>query len=305
MKLLELLDPRRIIVPLDAQNVRDATAQLARALAEAGELDDEARFTQLLKHEWPEDIVSVGGRAFLPHFRTDAVRHVTLALGVAPKPICRANDPNRCARIVVLILAPVAEASTYLRAMSAVAQALSSDDVVEALHLAADPAGVLAIAGLGETAVPADLTVRDIMTGAVAAVGPETPLREAAQLMVGRDVRAVPVIGAAREVLGLLTDGHLLNHLLPATVSALSTGHLGATKRKRRSPGRPAAADPGEIPVRDVMDRSVLCLSEDQTVADVAALMLAKDVDRFPVTRDGALVGFLTRGDIVRKLLGG
>jgi CBS domain-containing protein len=51
------------------------------------------------------------------------------------------------------------------------------------------------------------------------------------------------------------------------------------------------------------MDRSVLCLAEDQTVADVAALMLAKDVDRFPVTRDGALVGFLTRGDIIRKLL--
>jgi CBS domain-containing protein len=52
------------------------------------------------------------------------------------------------------------------------------------------------------------------------------------------------------------------------------------------------------------MDRTVLCLAEDQTIADVAALMLAKEVDRFPVTRDGALVGFLTRGDIVRKLLG-
>jgi CBS domain-containing protein len=53
------------------------------------------------------------------------------------------------------------------------------------------------------------------------------------------------------------------------------------------------------------MDRSVLCLAEDQSVADVAALMLSREVDRFPVTRDGALVGFLTRGDIVRKLLGG
>ena len=38
-------------------------------------------------------------------------------------------------------------------------------------------------------------------------------------------------------------------------------------------------------------------------IADVAALMLARSVDKFPVTRDGALVGFLTRGDIVKKLL--
>jgi len=33
-------------------------------------------------------------------------------------------------------------------------------------------------------------------------------------------------------------------------------------------------------------------------------LMINKDVVRVPVVRDGRLVGFLTRGDIVRKLLG-
>jgi CBS domain-containing protein len=32
--------------------------------------------------------------------------------------------------------------------------------------------------------------------------------------------------------------------------------------------------------------------------------MLNKDVERVPVVRDGILVGFLTRGDIVRKLIG-
>ena len=71
---------------------------------------------------------------------------------------------------------------------------------------------------------------------------------------------------------------------------------------KRRGKGRPV--EPGDVAVREVMDRSVLCLADDQTIADAAALMLSKEVDRFPVTRDGALVGFVTRGDIVRKLLG-
>ncbi len=119
--------------------------------------------------------------------------------------------------------------------------------------------------------------------------------------MLGRGVRAVPVTGENGEVLGLLTDGHLLKHLLPQTVQQLSTGQMKAVKR-RTARGSPVA--PSEQHVRDAMDRTVLCLAEDQTIADVAALMLAKDVDRFPVTRDGALVGFLTRGDIVRKLLG-
>jgi CBS domain-containing protein len=299
--LADLLDRRRIIVPLEARSLKEATGKLARTLVKSGAVADEARLTEILRHEWPEDVVMVAGRAFLPHFRTDAAASLAVAIGVSAQPICRDNDPNRCARVVVLILAPTREASEYLRAMSAVARALAADEVLAGLHAARSPDEVLAIPALRETAVPGEVTVHDLMTTNVVTVGPETPLAEAARTMLARGVRALPVTGAGGEVLGLLTDGHLLKHLLPRTVQQLSTGQMKAVKR-RTARGSPAA--PGELPVREAMDRTVLCLAEDQTIADVAALMLAKDVDRFPVTRDGALVGFLTRGDIVRKLLG-
>jgi CBS domain-containing protein len=52
------------------------------------------------------------------------------------------------------------------------------------------------------------------------------------------------------------------------------------------------------------MTRRVLCVSPEQPLAEVASIMTHKDVDRVPVVRDGRLVGVLTRGDIVRKLLG-
>lgn len=300
MKLGELLDAPRILVPLKARNVREATRQLAQALVKAGAVADEARLTEILKSEWPEDIVSVSERAFLPHFRTDAARELAVALGVAPQPICRPHDPNRCARVVVLIVAPTRESSTYLRVMSAVAQALASDETLEGLHRATGPSDVLSLPGLAETAVPQEVTVRDVMTAGVLAVRPETTLGEAAEFMLARGVRAVPVTGPSGEVLGLLTDGHLLRFLLPQTVQQLSTGLLRPARRRR---AKEVAGQPRVMPVREAMDRSVLCVSEDQSVADVATLMLAKDVDRFPVTRDGALVGFLTRGDIIRKLL--
>jgi CBS domain-containing protein len=299
--LADLLDRRRVIVPLEARSVREATGKLARTLVKSGAVADEARLAEILKSEWPEDVVMVGGRAFLPHFRTDAAGALAVAIGVAPQPICRANDPNRCARVVVLIVAPTREASEYLRAMSAIARALASDDILAGLHGARGADDVLALPGLKETAVPADVTVHDLMSTDVVTVGPETTLGEAARAMLGRGVRAVPVTGPNREVIGLLTDGHLLKHLLPQTVQQISTGQMKAVKR-RTTRGSPSA--PRDVPVRDAMERTVLCLAEDQTIADVAALMLAKDVDRFPVTRDGALVGFLTRGDIVRKLLG-
>jgi len=31
---------------------------------------------------------------------------------------------------------------------------------------------------------------------------------------------------------------------------------------------------------------------------------VSRDIERFPVVREGALVGFLTRADIVRRLFG-
>jgi CBS domain-containing protein len=46
-----------------------------------------------------------------------------------------------------------------------------------------------------------------------------------------------------------------------------------------------------------------LCLSDEQPLADVANLMNSKDLDRFPVVREGVVVGFLTRADLIRRLV--
>ena len=45
-------------------------------------------------------------------------------------------------------------------------------------------------------------------------------------------------------------------------------------------------------------------VSPDQPLAEAASLMNNRNVDRVPVVKEGRLVGFLTRGDIVRKLIG-
>ncbi len=45
-------------------------------------------------------------------------------------------------------------------------------------------------------------------------------------------------------------------------------------------------------------------MAPEQPLAEVASLMLNKDVERVPVVKDGRLVGSFTRGDLVRKLIG-
>jgi CBS domain-containing protein len=124
------------------------------------------------------------------------------------------------------------------------------------------------------------------------------PLEEAARLLARRGIDAAPVVGPSQEVIGLLSSRELLRHILPAYVQRLQTGeHLAVPRRKA------GAAAPG-ILVRDAMARNVLCVSEDQSLSDVATLLANKDVPCLPVVREGVLRGMLTRAELVRKLLG-
>jgi CBS domain-containing protein len=90
----------------------------------------------------------------------------------------------------------------------------------------------------------------------------------------------------------------VLRHLLPHQVRKLSGEYPAAGRKGRTSDAAK------EMLVRDVMDRSVLCLPDDQPLSDAAALMVNKKLERVPVVREGAFVGLLTREDIVRRLFG-
>ena len=52
-----------------------------------------------------------------------------------------------------------------------------------------------------------------------------------------------------------------------------------------------------DIPrARDLMTRTVLCVSEDQGLVDAANMMVNRDVEQLPVVREGELVGFALYG---------
>ena len=138
------------------------------------------------------------------------------------------------------------------------------------------------------------------MTAQVVTCRPDQTLGEVARLMVERDVRAIPVVNDAGTLLGMVTHRELLRHLLPDYLQRAKSGEVKAPTRTQIQRG---SADPREILVKEAMARTVLCVSEDQTLSDVASLMNNKDVDRFPVVREGVVVGFLTRADMIRRLV--
>ena len=133
------------------------------------------------------------------------------------------------------------------------------------------------------------MKVREIMTRDVTTAAPGMTLEAAADLLARRRLRAMPVIDEEGHVLGMLTDRLLISGLLP--------------QLERAETGAPAVGSAHVGHVRDIMERAVMCVKEDEPLANVVRLMLDREIERLPVVREGQLVGFLTRGDIIRRLL--
>lgn len=309
MKLRDVVDQQHVVVPLTAQTVKEATERLAETLIASGAVapGEANRLNAVIRNAWPEDMVSVGEHAFLPHFRTEAVRKLATAIGVSVTPIRWEKDPNRTARIVILIVAPPRETPTYLQVLSAFARILSDPATVLAILAAKTPEQLTQVGALASVELPTHLSVRDLMTAQVLSASPEQTLGDVARLMMDKDVRALPIVDDNGSLMGMVTHRELLKYLIPDYLNRTKSGKFRALPAAMTTPGHSGggggASDPRVLPVKDVMSRAVLCLSEDQTLTDVANLMNNKDVDRFPVVREGIVVGFLTRADLIRRLV--
>ena len=284
MKLADLLSPRRVVVPLPAATLEEGMRILVDACVADGRVADAVRLDDAIRESWPEDTMSLGPHAWLPHFRTDAVPALVTALGIAEASI--AGGP----RMMLLIVAPPRDHVAYLQAVAAFARALSTPAVVDGLLSARSAAEVLALPAFRGVELGGQPLVRDLMRSDIAALRPDDTLEQAAALLQRHGMDALPVVGEAGQVVGLLSYRELLRLLAPGSLPRVAAGA--------------PPADPLAMLVRDAMTRSVLCVADDQTVADAAQLLATKDVESAPVVEDGVLRGFVTRADLVRRLLG-
>ena len=281
MDLLDLLRAEHVVVPLRAPDVRAGIEALIRRLEETGALRPSERLHEQVRDQPLRDHMTVGDHAVLPHYRTDAADRLVVALGVSPDPIpCPEAGLELAPRLVAVTVAPRDTAGLYLQTTFTLARLFRDPDTVDALVAQDDAQAIVGLPAFRDLQIDPGLTVRDVMTRRIRSVGPEATTREALDLMLRHRVHAVPVVGA---------DGDVMRVLLP---------------KIPRADEADADEEPAERPVREVMARSVLCVSDDLGISEVASMMINKDVEQIPVVNAGAITGMVSRIDIIRKLFG-
>jgi CBS domain-containing protein len=294
VKLSDLLMDDWVALPLEARDLGEALQALVDLLLAAGSIDAESgsKLARDLASTARADVVRINDEIVLVVGRCEALEDASVLLGIGREPFQVPNDGSLpgTARALILLLTPRRLELFRERLVPTLTRVLRDEGRTARLLAAGSAMEIRALRELMEIELHDRLLVEDALTPLKYRIYPDTPLLEVVDLMVRRRLRAVPVVGESYEVLGIVSVGDALKHLLPRTRAGEESSRGGET--------------PAERSARDVMTRTVMCVSEDQNLLEAANLMVNRDVEELPVVREGELIGFLTRESILRVLFG-
>lgn len=155
--------------------------------------------------------------------------------------------------------------------------------------------------------MPRNTLVRDVMTTDVLTFLPTDTVESAARALSERKLGGAPVVDGDGMVLGLLEDDDLIVQEtrlhFPTVISVFGAYlELPSSVRHFESDLRKAVG----ATVADVMDAGALTCRPDDTLETVATVLHDRNASRLAVVDDaGRLVGIVSRGDLVRAIVGG
>jgi CBS domain-containing protein len=144
------------------------------------------------------------------------------------------------------------------------------------------------------------MNVQDMMTKSPVTTSPETPLLDAAETMLSAKVSALPVMNGDRLV-GLITEGDLLRRWEAGTdrkyqgFAVVKVGIDRMASDYVRSHGGY---------VHELMTTDVVSIDEGTSVEDAIRLFETRGFKQLPVTRDGKLIGMMTRRNVLESYVG-
>jgi CBS domain-containing protein len=145
------------------------------------------------------------------------------------------------------------------------------------------------------------MKAKDVMTSPVISIEPETPVLQAVGIMLQRRISGLPVIDKDGRLAGMVTEGDFLRR-----------AETGTERRRPRwleylvGPGRLAdeyTRSHGRK-VSEIMTADPVTVTEETSLDEVVKLMEKRQIKRLPVVRGEAVVGIVSRANLVHALAG-
>ncbi|MEM5365841.1 CBS domain-containing protein [Paraburkholderia azotifigens] len=140
----------------------------------------------------------------------------------------------------------------------------------------------------------------DVMTTSVVFAHPHMTVREAAQILVEKNVSGMPVVDDKGELLGMITEGDLLHRAEIGTGAGKRAWWLEFLASTRELASEYVREHSHRV--SDLMTKDVVVVDEDTPVADIAELLERHRIKRVPVVKNGRVTGLVSRANLIRAL---
>ena len=132
------------------------------------------------------------------------------------------------------------------------------------------------------------MIARDLMTENPITIQATSKVGQAVQILQTMDIRHLPVVNDAGELVGMLSDRDLRSLSIPFFLGDEHAGHVRAAREAR---------------VADLMNADVLSVGPQSDASEIVELMLENKIGAVPVAEpDGTLVGIVSYMDVLRVL---
>ncbi len=146
------------------------------------------------------------------------------------------------------------------------------------------------------------MKARDVMVSPVITTKPSTSVREVAQILLAHHISALPVVDDAGKLVGIVSEGDLMRRAdlgterhrswwlaaLFAEEEALAAEYVKQHSKK----------------VADVMTKRVVTASPGAALGEIASLLERHSIKRVPIIDNGAIVGIVSRANLIQALAG-
>jgi CBS domain-containing protein len=146
---------------------------------------------------------------------------------------------------------------------------------------------------------------KDIMTKKVVTVLPDTPVTEAAKLLIENHFNGLPVVEEGGRLVGIICQDDLIFQQkkipLPSFFTVLdSLIPLSSEKSIEKEVQKIAA-----VTVEQAMTSDPVTIGPEADIEDIATLMIKHDIHTLPVLDQGKVVGIIGKEDILQTLIPG
>ena len=140
----------------------------------------------------------------------------------------------------------------------------------------------------------------EVMNRDVVTLTPETPIVEAAALMLSKRVTSIPIVDASGALIGIVSERDLIHR-----------AEIGT--ERRHAWWQTFSLDPDEhateflkvhgVEVGHLMTRDVVTVQEQSPLGQIVGLMDRYDINQVPVVHGDRVVGMVSRSDMLRLLV--